>query len=241
LNLSLFVRRIKGHAFRVVEDQEEIATLELVDDTNEQMLLEEILENSKPVSTFSRNVDYLISTPFRYAPLKYGSRFGGRFENSLFYGSLSKHTALCETAYYRFLFWTAMIIKPVSGLRTSHTVFQINYQTDHGLQLQDASFKKHHQKLTHPTNYSFTQQLGKEMREQAINGFEFTSARDIQNGLNIAFFTIDPIRSKYPLHKESFTCLTRDDTVMFKQNGTLLSYGFPITDFFYEGRFVVVK
>ena len=59
---------------------------------------------------------YLLATPFRYPPLPYGSRFGSRFEPSLFYGARSASTALAESAYYRFVFWSGMATPPPAPL-----------------------------------------------------------------------------------------------------------------------------
>ena len=50
MTLDGLIQNINGLAFRVVEDQEEVATLEIVDNIDEQVLLEQILEASKPVS-----------------------------------------------------------------------------------------------------------------------------------------------------------------------------------------------
>jgi hypothetical protein len=71
--------------FRIVESQEEIATTNIVANLDEQNVLEQLLETSKP-GAIGTVPHYLLSTPFRYPPLKHGSRFGTLFENSLFYG-----------------------------------------------------------------------------------------------------------------------------------------------------------
>lgn len=237
MNLDNLIEPISGLAYRVVEDQEEIATLGLVDSIDEQILLEHILEGSKP-SSIIKHKDYLINAPFRYAPLNHGSRFGGRYENSLFYGSLSSQTALAETAYYRFLFWSAMVEKPEGSLKTSHTLFQVNYSTEQGIKLQScAQWQK---KLTHLSDYSFTQKTGASMRALGVEGFEFTSARDQHEGLNVAFFNPKPIRSKRALNKETLQCITNDKTVSFKQKGTFNTWSYTVNEFYDNGQFAVV-
>lgn len=237
MTLDGLIQNINGLAFRVVEDQEEVATLEIVDNIDEQVLLEQILEASKPPLKVN-HPDYLISSPFRYPPLSHGSRFGGRYDNSLFYGSLSAHTALAETAYYRFLFWSGIVNKPINTLKTSHTLFQVNYNTDYGAKLQSSI--KWQKKLTDPTDYSFTKQTGAAMRELGIEGFEFASARDKQKGINVAFFNPKPIRSKHALNKEIIRCFTNDNTVSFKQNGSFNSWSFTIKEFYADGKLAVV-
>jgi len=223
LTLDHLIQPITGLAYRVVEDQEEIATLALVDSIDEHSLLESILEDSKP-SPSIQHKDYLINTPFRYAPLNYGSRFGSRFENSLFYGSLSQQTALAEVAYYRTLFWSHISKPPTEAIKTSHTLFNVKYSTEQGIRLQSCT--QWQNKLTHPNDYSFTQQVGSSMREIGVEGFEFVSARDKQKGLNVAFFNPNPIRSKRALNKETLQCITNSTRVSFKQKGTFKTWSY---------------
>jgi hypothetical protein len=87
----------------MVEAQHISSSRDLVESREEHDLLEELLENSKP--QIVNNIHYLIFTPFRYPPLKYGSRFGSNHEPSLWYGSINLHTALAEVAFYRLKFF----------------------------------------------------------------------------------------------------------------------------------------
>lgn len=80
-----FITPLSGTLYRLVESQEQIATRQLVDTLEEQALLEEMLETVKP--SYPGRLDhlhYLLKTPFRYPPLKWGSRFGRTFEPSIF-------------------------------------------------------------------------------------------------------------------------------------------------------------
>ena len=71
------IRHVVGTVYRLVESQEQIATLGYVDTLEEQTLLEEMLETTKPPYPFTtEDFHYLLKTPFRYPPLKWGSRFG---------------------------------------------------------------------------------------------------------------------------------------------------------------------
>lgn len=109
----------------IVESQEQIATLSLVDDLAEQNLLEGLLERSKPsLPAGCKGLHDLLSTPFRYPPLRHGSRFGSRAEPGLLYGARRLPTVLAEAAYYRFVFWIGMTTPPPAGqLLTQHSVF----------------------------------------------------------------------------------------------------------------------
>ena len=52
---------------RVAESQETVATLMLVDNRDEQQVLEELLEGSKPpLAADLRDLHYLLAAPFRY-------------------------------------------------------------------------------------------------------------------------------------------------------------------------------
>lgn len=91
---------LTGEVWRVVESQEQIATLGLVANLSEQYLLEHMLDESKnKLAEDTNTLDYLLFTPFRYPPLKWGSRFGTEYERGLFYGSQLLATALAEVAY----------------------------------------------------------------------------------------------------------------------------------------------
>src|SRR3989442_14754439 len=67
------LRRLRGEAWRVVEDQYLFSTRKLVGSDAEQRVLEELLEAAKPAAA-ARGLHYLLSTPFRYPPLTRGSR-----------------------------------------------------------------------------------------------------------------------------------------------------------------------
>src|SRR4030095_6173771 len=84
-------------AWRMIEAQYITTTRKLVDSFEEQDILEELIESNKPsLKENSLELHYLLSTPFRYPPLKNGSRFGTRFEPSFWYGSLELNTAMAE-------------------------------------------------------------------------------------------------------------------------------------------------
>jgi len=206
-----------GELIRAVESQEQIATRTLVDDLAEQALLEDLLELSKPpVPDGSAHLDYLLSSPFRYPPLKYGSRFGTRNEPSLFYGALAVAPALAETAYYRLVFWSGMLMPPPMGrLTTEHTLFAARYATTHGLRLNESPFTAYTSTLTDPISYKDTQLLGRHMREAGIEAFEYRSARDPAGGINIALFTMRAFAEPAPLWKQSWLCDTREEEVSF--------------------------
>ena len=230
------VPEMKGVIWRVVESQEEIATLGLVDTLEEQATLESLLEGSKPPHhNEDHKLDYLLATPFRYPPLKWGSRFGQKHEPSLFYGSEEIKTALAETAYYRVLFWTGMAIAPPSGtLKTHHTIFSVKYKCSSGLCFNESPFEEIQDLLQHPYDYSQSQRLGSLVRELGVDGFKFISVRCSNNGLNIALFTPEAFASKRPDEKQNWICETTERNITFSGQGELIKFG--VEGFLIEGK-----
>ncbi len=96
--------RLECRAWRVVEGQHILSTRALVDSAAEHDLLEALLDDSKPPLPNGREfagLHHLLFTPFRYPPLRHGSRFGVRQERGLWYGAEALETAQAEHAYYR--------------------------------------------------------------------------------------------------------------------------------------------
>jgi len=229
---------IQGELVRVVESQEQVATNSLVDTLYEQDILERLLDDNKPpVPENTQHLDYLLFTPFRYPPLKHGSRFGSRFEPSLFYGSLSVETALAETGYYRLLFWQGMTIPPPSGkLTTQHTVFGADYATDMGIQLQSEPFSDFEDPLRCPDDYRDTQQLGTAMRDAGIEGFEYVSARDPDKGINVALYDPVALTSEKPKYQRLYLCQVDASAVSFFSKSFEHVINYPLDTFLVNGQ-----
>ena len=228
---------LEGELVRIVESQEKIATNAIVESLEEQSLLEEMLEISKPAAVpETAGLHYLLSTPFRYPPLKHGSRFGTRYAPCLFYASLDLKPALAETAYYRLVFWSGMKTPPPSGkLTTEHTAFGARYSVEAGLRLQEEPFQAFRERLTDPASYGDSQLLGNRMREAGIEAFEYTSARDPEKGINIALFHPRAFSCPRPLWQEPWLCETVIGGVSF-YNKTHGTERYPIDVFLVEGH-----
>ena len=211
------IQTLTGIIYRLAESQEQIATRRYVDSLQEQAVLEELLETSKPVYDDCPQLDYLLRTPFRYPPLKHGSRFGQTHERGLFYGAETVHTTLAETAFYRFLFFHHITTHPKDTLSSEHTIFSASYHTPRGIQLHSPPFNLYAQQLRDPVDYRLTQQLGHDMRQANIQGFQYESARDTNKGICIAFFSPEVFTTEKPLEKTTWFCDITAKTVSFKQ------------------------
>lgn len=212
---------ISGRLCRLVESQEQVATLGYVDNLAEQALLESLLDSTKaPYPAGLETYHYLLKTPFRYPPLRHGSRFGRVHEPSLFYGGLDVATTLAESAYYRFVFWSSMAAPaPKPFIRSEHTLFFVRYKTSSGIKLQASPFSAYQRDLTHPSNYSVTQILGSEMRAANVLAFEYVSARAPANAGCVALFSPKAFVEKKPTNLSKWLCEISANEVAFKQVG----------------------
>lgn len=228
---------LQGDIFRLVESQEQVATNALVRTLAEQALLEDLIEISKPRPPGPAiGLHYLLTTPFRYPPLPWGSRFGRSFEPSLFYAARTRDTVLAECAYYRFVFWSGMATPPPAPLDTRHTLFSVAIDTSRGMQLQHAPFDEHAAELTHRSHYAAPQALGSAMRDAGIGAFEYRSARDPQQGLNVALFTPAALGSARPDILDEWLCQTTAERVSYYSRPGGGVREFPRATFLVDGE-----
>jgi hypothetical protein len=228
---------LQGDIFRLVESQEQVATNALVRTLAEQALLEDLLESSKPKPPQPAiGLHYLLTTPFRYPPLPWGSRFGRCFESSLFYAARDRDTVLAEGAYYRFVFWSGMATPPPAPLDTRHTLFSVAVGTSRGLQLQHAPFEAYAAALLDRRYYGATQALGSAMRDAGFEAFEYRSARDPRQGLNVALFTPDALAAAKPDILDEWLCQTTAERVSYYSRTGGGMREFPLGTFLVAGE-----
>lgn len=210
---------LMGTLRRIVENQEQKVTLSLTDSLAEHDILEGLLEDSKPLPVAHPRLekfDYLLRSPWRYPPLPWGSRFGRRFEPSLFYGALSKAALFAEAAYYRLVFLEGMKKPFKDRVISQFTVFEAMYRTEKGLDLSAPPFAKYEKVLRHKSNYPPCQALGSVLRERGIEGMIYLCARTPDSELNIALFSPSALRSRQHKNARHGLCETRSDEVTFR-------------------------
>ena len=228
---------LMGSLRRLVENQEQKVTLRLTDSLAEHDVLESLLEQSKPESAAHPRLgqfDYLLRTPWRYPPLPWGSRFGRRFEPSLFYGALDRVALFAEAAYYRLVFLEGMSTPFSDRVISQFTVFEAMYRTAHGLDLSKRPFRKHEAALRHRADYGPSQALGTVLRERNIEAIVYLSARTIDDRLNVALFSPKALRSRKHRNPRHGLCETTVDGVSFRLNGELHTY--PRKQFLVNGQ-----
>lgn len=174
--------------WRIVETQEKSYTRKLVSSDEELEILEQLCENSKPKidQNLYNDYHYLLFSPFRYPPLKHGSRFGNTFEPSLWYGALKIETALKEVAYYRLLFLHDT--KADLKLNIPLSAYSVKAFSEKALDLTREPFDGFREKISSPVTYEVSQPLGTEMRESAVELFLYYSARTATLEKNVGIF-----------------------------------------------------
>ena len=192
---------------RMVETQEYAATTSLVDDLEEQAILEQILDDFKPsYAADTQNLHYLISTPFRYPPLMYGSRFGSITEASYFYASESIESCLAEAAFYRFYLIDGTETPFPKMIQSEHSLFFVQVASQQTLDLTQIADPAIQTQLTDPNCYSFTQKVGQDARQIGVDLLRYFSARSKTQGINIAIDNHTVIQSEKPEDKVEYIC-----------------------------------
>lgn len=177
-----------GPVWRMVEAQHTASTMKIVDNDAEQDLLETLLEGSKPAQpTSALALDYLLATPFRYYPLRGGSRFRAITDPGVFYGAESVRTASAELGYWRWKFLKDAVdlekLEPVA-----HTAFSADVSTQL-IDLRQPPLSAEAAAWLHPTDYSATQAIAQVAREANVGGIQYQSVRDPQPAWCVALLT----------------------------------------------------
>ncbi len=212
-------RALRLAPWRVVEAQHQVSTRKLVDSAEEQVLLEELIDRVKPVDHTNGRLHYLLFTPFRYPPLRHGSRFGARHERGIWYGSEARGTALAEVAYYRLLFLdgTRGALGPVT---TALTAFVVRMRSSRAIDLVAPPFVSHRRALASPTSYTASQALGASMRAAGVELFRYASARD-PGGVCVGAFVPSVFGAAKPQKFETWHCTATKERVELAQSDYL--------------------
>lgn len=230
------VRPLRLSPWRVVEAQHQVSTRKLVDSFEEQVLLEEMIDRVKPPDQTSGRLHYLLSTPFRYPPLRHGSRFGGRRERGVWYGSEDRRTAFAEVAYYRLLFLEGT--KAALGtLETALTAFTARVRTARGIDLVVPPFAEQRRAIASPTSYASSQALGTVMRQASVDAFRYPSARDALDGVNIGVLNPAAFGNAKPRSLETWHCAASFERVEVTQADYFKreTFAFPRSQFLIKG------
>lgn len=214
-----------GPVWRMVEAQHTASTMKIVDNVEEQDLLETLLEGSKPAQPASAlMLDYLLATPFRYHPLRGGSRFRAVTDPGVFYGAESVRTASAELGYWRWQFLKDAVdlekLEPVA-----HTAFSADVSTQL-IDLRQPPFSAEAAAWLHPTDYSATQAMAHVAREAHVGGIQYQSVRDPQSGWCVALLTPQAFSKSRPRPlMQTWWLAVHQDAVIWRRDSESMTFG----------------
>jgi hypothetical protein len=216
---------LQGTVLRLVQQQGIDSLAPLVDDLSQLARLEALVETSKPQ----------LPAPFRYPPLRHGSRFGSRQNRGMFYGSRSRGGSLVEGAYYALLFWDGLIDPPPAPIRRRQTLFSVLLNAARGLQLQAIADEGTQARLRDPVHYGPTQQLGEWMRDQSFEAFDYLSARSQDSLVQVGVLTPAVFHST-PFDQVEITTELTGDHVCFLCHDDDQLHHYPRELFLMDGQ-----
>jgi len=195
--------------WRCVEAQHIVSTLQLVDTLDEQAMLEDLLEESKPpVPPDCKDLHYLYMTPFRYGLYPNGSRFRRAGPTpGVYYVSEAPRTAIIETAFHLLLFYADSPSTPFPSQPSEHTAFDVPVNAKTAIDLTAKPFGDAHEIWMHQTNYDPCQQLEEAARAENIDLIRYTSVRDPEQKPNAAILTCKAFGAVSPKQNQSWRLL----------------------------------
>jgi hypothetical protein len=197
-------RSLSAKPWRIVEAQHRVPTMRLVDTLDEQRVLEDMLEASKPpLPDAAAKLHYLLATPFRYpAPPPVGSRFRAIGDPGVWYGADVVETALAEVAYWRLRFLADSPMTP-DLLPVPHTAFRASVAGS-AIVLSQPPFDRQRRQWEDPVSYDGTQALARVAREAGIALIRYRSVRDPQHRAAVAVLTPKAFRKSSPLEQHTW-------------------------------------
>ena len=212
-----------GTVWRMVEAQHTASTMKIVDNDVEQDLLETLLEASKPAQPATAlALDYLLATPFRYHPLRGGSRFRAITDPGVFYGAESVRTASAELGYWRWKFLKDAVdvekLEPVA-----HTAFSADVRTQM-VDLRQPPFSADAAARLHPADYSATQAFAQVARVADIGGIQYQSVRDPKPAWCMALLTPQAFAKPRPRLMQTWWLAVHQDAVTWRRDNESMNF-----------------
>lgn len=205
--LSSEARALSGLCWRVVEAQHHVSTLKLTDSVDEQKVLEDLIEATKPlIPPACRHLHYLLATPFRYgAAYPAGSRFRrAGHTDGVFYASETPETAAAEITFHRLLFFAESPATPWPANPAEYTAFSTQYATKKSIDLTKGKFASGKSAWMHTTDYGPCQDLADAARAAKIQIIRYASVRDPRHGMNIALLACTAFAKSRPLKQQTW-------------------------------------
>ncbi|KCV83005.1 hypothetical protein ATO10_05327 [Actibacterium atlanticum] len=207
-----------GAAVRFAEDQNRASSMKLVDDLEEQSILEELLDASKPpVPVECAHLHYLLFTPFRYVP-RVSSRFRRAGDaRGVLYAAENLETAAAETAFYALLFYAESPDTAPPNGHVSRTCFKLRYRADAALDLTVPPYSDD-ATLSDPVDYTASLALAEAVRDAGGQVIRSTSVRDPGARANINILSCDAIENRPPSDSAGWQFWVKPEAVLAKED-----------------------
>jgi hypothetical protein len=199
-------RAYERRIWRLVEAQHRVSTLKLVDGLAEQTVLENLIEDTKPlIPGECSHLDYLLSTPFRYGAYPNGSRFrrAGRTPG-VFYAAEEPNTAAAEMVFYRLLFFAESPLTPWPSDAAEYTGFVAAVRSPRSLDLTAPQLVRDHALWTDRVDYGPCQKLAEIARAAETEIIRYRSVRDTEGGANVAVLKCAAFAFPTPLERQTW-------------------------------------
>jgi hypothetical protein len=208
-------RRATRRLWRAVEAQHIASTLRLVANVEEQLVLERVLDRSKPaIPDGAADLHYLLATPFRYAsPI--GSRFRAPADAGVWYGAEKERTACAELGFWRWRF--LMDTDGLDSLGPSpQTVLRAGIE-GRMVDLTEAPFRRSRAEWTDPRNYAASQRFAQAARQANADAIRYESVRDPQHAGAVAVLRPSCFKPREPLAQRIWLLTVRRDAAIWQR------------------------
>jgi len=209
--------RATRRLWRAVEAQHIASTLRLVESVEEQLVLERILDQSKPaLPKAAADLHYLLATPFRYAsPI--GSRFRAPADPGVWYGAEKERTACAELGFWRWRF--LMDSEGLDSIGPSpQTVFRAGID-GRLVDLTEAPFKRAHSEWADPNSYLAPQRIAQVARQANVDAIRYESVRDPEHGGAVAVLRPSCFKPRKPLEQRIWLLTVRAEAAIWQREG----------------------
>jgi RES domain len=213
--------RARRRLWRAVEAQHIVSTLRLVANVEEQLLLERLLDQSKPpLPPDAKDLHYLLGTPFRYtAPI--GSRFRAPDDSGIWYGAEAQRTACAELGFWRWRFLIDSDALQTLG-PSAQTVFRAGID-GRLVDLTQAPFKRAHARWTDPDDYGPSQGFARVARQADVDAIRYESVRDPEHGAAVA--VLRPcFKPRKVLEQHTWFLTVRQTAVIWQREGETFEF-----------------
>ena len=214
--------RATRRLWRAVEAQHIASTLRLVENVEEQLVLERILEQSKPaLPKDAADLHYLLATPFRYAsPI--GSRFRAPADPGVWYGAEKERTACAELGFWRWRF--LMDSRGLDSIGPSpQTVFRAGID-GRLIDLTEAPFKRARSDWADPHSYAASQRIAQVARQANVDAIRYESVRDPEHGGAVAVLRPSCFKPRKPLEQRTWLLTVRPEAAVWQREGQSLEF-----------------